>query len=436
MRLIVQKMTTGLKGRIVPPANKSISHRALLLGAIAAGTTVIENLLFAEDTMHTAAALQALGVNITGLEERGPVTVEGAGHDGLRQPSHPLYLGNSGTTMRLLAGILAACNFETELTGDDSLSSRPMDRIAIPLRLMGAHVEGRGERCLPPLKIRGARLKAIEYVMPIASAQVKSAILLAGLCAEGETEVIEPAPSRDHTERMLACFGAEVFTHGPAIRVRGGCSLQGQSVHVAADISSAAPILAAASIVPGSDVVAERAGVNPLRIGILDVLRTMGAASEVSAARLQSGEPVADVRMRCHPLRGTEIGGAMIPRLIDEIPVLCVVAAVAKGETVVRDAQELRVKESDRIAAIAEGLSLMGAAVRPTPDGLTVEGRAVLRGACVDSHGDHRIAMALAVAGLVAEGETIIEQAECIRTSYPGFARDLAALGANVREEE
>ena len=436
MRLIVQKMTTALKGRIVPPANKSISHRALMLGALAGGTTVIEGLLFAEDTLRTAAALQALGVKIMGLEERGPVTVEGAGHDGLRQPPQPLYLGNSGTTMRLLAGILAACKFETELTGDDSLSSRPMDRIAIPLRLMGAHVEGRGERCLPPLKIRGAKLKAIEYVMPIASAQVKSAILLAGLFADGETVVIEPAPSRDHTERMLACFGAEVFTHGPAIKVRGGCSLRGQRVRVPADISSAAPILAAASIVPGSDVVAERVGVNPLRIGILDVLRTMGAAPDVSAARLQSGEPVADVRMCCHPLHGTEIGGAMIPRLIDEIPVLCVVAAAAEGKTVVRDAQELRVKESDRIAAIAEGLSRMGAAAEATPDGLIIEGARTLKGAQVNSRGDHRIAMALAVAGLVAEGETIIEQAECIRTSYPDFARDLAALGAEVREEE
>lgn len=436
MRLIVESMKRGLTGSIVPPGDKSISHRALMLGAIASGATRIDGLLFAEDTLHTARALQALGVNIVGLEQGGSITVESLGEEGLRAPSGPLYMGNSGTGMRLLAGILAAQHFDVELTGDASLSNRPMDRIAIPLRLMGARVEGRGEGCLPPLKIRRGKLQPIHYALPVASAQVKSAILLAGLYADGETVVTEPAPSRDHTERMLAYFGAQVHSERKTIRIRGGAPLQGGHVIVPGDISAAAFWFVAASVVRGSDVLVEKVGVNPLRSGVIDALRSMGIAPAISAPHQHSGEPAANVRVQPRPLRGTQIGGAMIPRLIDEIPALCVAAAVAKGKTEVRDAQELRVKESDRIATMAECLALMGAAAQPTPDGLVIDGPRHLKGARVNCHGDHRVAMALAVAGLVAEGVTIIEGAECIRTSYPSFAADLRALGATVREDE
>lgn len=459
MNLVIRQGRTALKGEITPPGDKSISHRALMLGAIAVGTTDIEGLLRAEDTLRTAAALCAMGVTIEGLEENlqvrqamrsfarvagvdehrlakgRDVKVQGVGLRGLRQPGRPLDLGNSGTSMRLLAGILAGQPFEVELTGDESLSNRPMDRIAIPLRLMGAQVTGRGDRCLPPLRIRGGHLKPIEYDIPIASAQVKSAILLAGLYAEGETEITEPGPSRDHTERMLQFFGAEVVVRGPRVKVRGESELHGQRVQVPGDISSAAFFLGLAAMLPGSEIVARGTGINPRRAGLLEVLKQMGAEVTVSGARQQAGEPAADVTVRCRALNGVDIGGSIIPTLIDEVPLLCVVAAAARRTTRISDVAELRVKESDRIAAIAEGLSRMGVQVEVGPSSIGIRG-GHLHGAVVNSFGDHRIAMAFAVAGVVASGTTVVQGAECIATSYPRFVEDLRALGADVREEE
>ena len=459
MNLVVSQIRKSLKGEVTVPGDKSISHRALMLGAISSGTTEIEGLLRAEDTLNTAAALRAMGVSIEGLDEdmgirqamrsfaraagvdghkldRGrDVKVEGVGLRGLRQPGRPLDMGNSGTGMRLLAGILAGQHFEVELTGDESLSSRPMDRIAVPLKLMGAQVTGNGEKCLPPLRVRGGKLKAIEYELPAASAQVKSAILLAGLYADGETEILEPGPSRDHTERMLQFFGADVLVRGPRVRVRGEAELRGQRVPVPGDISAAAFFMALAAIAPDVEVLVRGTGINTKRAGMIEVLKEMGAHVTVSAARQQAGEPTADVGVRCGKLKGVDIGGAIVPRLIDEVPILCVAAAVARGRTEIRDVAELRVKESDRIATMAEGLSRMGAHIEVGPDSISIGG-GHLRGAEVNSHGDHRVAMALTVAGLVASGRTVVQGVECIATSYPRFAEGLRNLGADVREEE
>ncbi len=458
MNLVVREIRRGLKGEVTSPGDKSISHRALMLAAISTGVTSIEGLLRAQDTLHTAAALRAMGVSIEGLEQdvqirqamhsfakaagvdphrlvKGrDVTIQGLGLRGLRPPSRPLDLGNSGTGMRLLAGILAGQHFETELTGDESLSHRPMDRIAMPLRLMGAQVTGQGEQCLPPLRVRGGALRPIEYELHVASAQVKSAILLAALYADGETEILEPGPSRDHTERMLQFFGAEVAIRGPRVRVRGEAELRGQMVSVPGDISAAAFFLALAAAARGADVVARGTGINTRRAGVLEVLRQMGADVSISGARQQAGEPVADVRVRRKSLKGVPIGGAIIPTLIDEVPALCVVAAVARGRTEITDVAELRLKESDRIATIAEGLSRMGASVDVGPGSIGIDG-GHLYGAVVNSYGDHRIAMALAIAGLLAADTTVVQGAECIATSYPRFAEDLRALGADVREE-
>src|SRR6058998_575715 len=409
-----------LRGRVRVPGDKSISHRAALIGALARGDTVIHNFLRADDCLHTVGCLRALGV---GIEDEGSrLIVRGMGPR-WRAPMTPLNAGNSGTTMRLLAGILAGQPFQTELTGDASLRTRPMDRIVEPLSRMGARIVASGDGRFPPLRITGGSLRGITYTLPVASAQVKSAVLLAGLLAEGPTTVVEPTPTRDHTERMLAAFGAPIRRDGDRVSVTAA-ALRGHEVRVCGDISSAAFLLAAAAGMPGPELTIEHVGLNPTRRGFLYVLRALGAEVFVRQTGEDTGEPVGAVTVRGRRLRGVRIGGSLIPRVIDELPVLCVIATAAEGETVISDAAELRVKESDRIAVIARGLRALGGEVEERPDGLTVYGSR-LRGGRVGSAGDHRIAMAFAVAGLLAGGPVTVEGAESIAVSFPEFTRVL-----------
>ncbi len=419
----------SLRGAICVPGDKSISHRALLFGALAEGETSIAGFLASEDTRATAGCLRAMGVAI---DEGAVVRVTGVGLHGLRAPAETLWAGNSGTTTRLLMGILAGQPFTATITGDESLSRRPMDRVAIPLRLMGAEVEGQGPRCAPPITIRGGALTPLDYASPVASAQVKSAVLLAGLFAEGTTSVTEPQKSRDHTERMLRGFGVEVEEDGLTVRVHGGQALHGQSVQVPGDISSASFFLVAGAITPGAEITVRGVGVNPTRGGVLDVLRAMGADLTLANARLEGGEPVADLTVRHRRLIGTEIHGAVIPRLIDELPVLAVAAALADGVTVIADARELRVKESDRIATVSRLLRDMGAEVEEREDGMVIRGGQPLHGTVVDSHGDHRVAMSAAVAAIAAGVQVEIHGAETIATSFPTFTALLRELGATA----
>lgn len=401
-----------------------------MLGALATGETQIRGLLLGEDPRSTAACFRALGAQVSDLNT-DLVTVQGLGLGQLQEPSAVLDAGNSGTTLRLMMGILASHPGRFfSVTGDASLRSRPMGRVVTPLRQMGAQIWGRKDDTLAPLAIRGQQLKPIHYHSPIASAQVKSAVLLAGLMAEGDTTVTEPALSRDHSERMLRAFGATVTvdpqTHSAT--VTGPAQLYGQSVTVPGDISSAAFWLVAGAIVPDSDLRIENVGVNPTRTGLLDVLQQMGADITLENLREAAGEPVADLRVRSSSLHACTIEGDLIPRLIDEIPILAVAAAMAKGTTLIRDAQELRVKESDRLAAMASQLNLMGAQVSEHPDGLEITGGRPLQGATVDSFTDHRIAMSLAIASLVATGQTNILRAESAAISYPSFAATLQQL--------
>jgi 3-phosphoshikimate 1-carboxyvinyltransferase len=425
MRLTVKK-AQGLRGRVKVPGDKSISHRALLLGAIAEGTTRVRNFLPAADCLATLACVQALGVEV----ERGSETeliVQGRGLRGLMEPEDALDCARSGTTMRLLAGILAGQPFYSVLTGNEQLRRRPMGRIAEPLRQMGATVLGRDGGRLPPLTILGGNLHGIEYKLHVASAQVKSAILLAGLYADGLTVIHEPGPARDHTEQMLAAMGANIQYQISNIKLQSS-KLSSLDILVPGDVSSAAYFIAAACLVPGSEVIIEGIGVNPTRTGFLDALREMGADILVENRREVSGEPLAGVVVRAGGLRGIEVKGDRVPRMIDEFTLLAVVASQAEGETIVRDAAELRVKETDRIANTAVELRKLGAHIEERPDGFVVEGPTPLIGTQVNNHGDHRLAMSLAIAGLVAEGETIIEGAECIADSFPGFEEILAAL--------
>jgi len=429
-----------LDGALAVPGDKSISHRSMLLGALAAGRTEVTGYLEGEDCLATVAAVRALGVEVT---RKGPghYLVDGVGLDGLREPEDVVDCGNSGTLARLIVGLLAGQPFCTTLTGDASMRRRPMGRVADPLRQMGATVLGRGDGALLPLTVRGRRpLRAITHASPVASAQVKTAILLAGLWADGPVSVQEPAVSRDHTERMLGGFGARLdVADGPAgrtVTVQPGPTLRGQSLAVPGDISSAAFFLVAGAIVGGARVAVRSVGVNPTRTGILEALDAMGARIETRPAAGAAAEPVADLVVSGGALRGAELGGALIPRLIDEVPIVAVAAALAAGRTRIRDAKELRVKESDRIRAVATQLGRLGARVTEAPDGLTIEGGGRLTGAVVDSAGDHRMAMALVVAGLVAEGETVVEDTACIATSFPGFADAVNALaGAPCVEE-
>ena len=424
-----------LAGRVAVPGDKSISHRAALFGALARGRTEITGYLEGEDCLATLKAVRALGAEVT---RKGPghYFVDGAGLDGLTEPEDVVDCGNSGTSARLLVGVLAGQPFWTVLTGDESLRRRPMDRVAEPLRRMGATVVGRREGSRLPLAVRGARpLRALSYASPVASAQVKTALLLAGLWADGPVTVREPAPSRDHTERMLGGFGARLAVTPDGVTLTPGAPLAGQPVAVPGDISSAAFFLVAGALVSDGEVTVAHVGTNPTRTGVLEALAAMGATvrPEAVSGTGSAAEPAADLVVRGGALRGTEIGGTLIPRLIDEVPVLAVAAALAEGGTEIRDAAELRVKESDRIRAVAGELGKMGARVTERPDGLRIEGPTRLRGAVVTSGGDHRMAMALVIAGLLADGETVVEDTDCIATSFPGFltaVNDLAGFPA------
>ncbi|NES02259.1 MAG: 3-phosphoshikimate 1-carboxyvinyltransferase [Okeania sp. SIO2F4] len=430
--LIIQRPKSGLclKGNISIPGDKSISHRALMLGAIAQGQTNIQGLLLGEDPRSTARCFSLLGANISQLNT-DLVEVHGVGVGNLTEPSRVLDCGNSGTTMRLMLGILASHpeHFFT-VTGDSSLVQRPMSRVIQPLTQMGGQIWGRKGNSLAPLAIQGQKLRPIHYHSPIASAQVKSCILFAGLMTEGKTTVTEPALSRDHSERMLKAFGAEIQVDPEtnSVTVTGPAKLKGQDVVVPGDISSAAFWLVAAAIVPGSELVIENVGVNPTRTGILEVLEIMEANIIQENQRVVAGEPVADLRVRYSPLKACEISGSIIPRLIDEIPILAVAAMFAEGTTVIRDAAELRVKESDRLAVMATQLQKLGARVTELPDGLEITGGISITGTDVESDGDHRIAMSLAIAALNATGITNIHQAEAASISYPNFAKTLQQI--------
>jgi len=412
-----------LAGRIRVSGDKSISHRGALIGALALGDTVIHNFLHADDCLHTLACLQAMGVDVDDRGDR--VVVHGRGPR-WRAPSAVLDAGNSGTTMRLLTGILAAQPFGSEITGDASLRMRPMDRVIAPLAQMGADVVAEGGGRFPPLRISGAPLRGITYTLPVPSAQVKSAVLLAGLLAEGPTSIVELTQSRDHTERMLEWFGATITRESLVVHLAPG-PLSARAVVVPGDISSAAFLLAAAAALPGSELTVEDVGLNPTRTGVLDVLEAMGADLLMEQTAEAGGEPVGRVTVRGGPLRGIRIGGALIPRLIDELPVLCVAATAATGTTIITDAAELRVKESDRIGALTRGLRALGGEVQERPDGMEIYGSR-LRGGRVDAGGDHRMAMAFAIAGLLARGPVVVEGAEAITVSFPEFSQALQDL--------
>ncbi len=415
-----------LRGEISVPGDKSISHRAVMFGALAKGTTEVTHFLQGADCLSTIDCFRRMGIDIENTPSR--ILIHGKGLRGLSAPSSALDVGNSGTTLRLISGILSGQDFKVLLDGDASIRRRPMKRIMTPLSMMGAKIGSlKGNGCAP-LHIKGQALHAIHYQSPVASAQVKSCVLLAGLYADGTTRVTEPALSRNHTELMLHFFGAQVHSEGTTASIQPSPALEGRFIQVPGDISSAAYFIAAALLIPGSEVLIRNVGVNPTRDGILRVCQAMGADITRLNERSDSGEPTADLLVRHSSLRGTVIEGDLIPTLIDELPVIAVMAALAKGTTVIRDAAELKVKESDRIQVMTENLTRMGARVEATEDGMIIHGGSSLQGAIIDSHQDHRVAMSFAVAALAAEGETEIRDAECVSISYPGFYQDLASL--------
>lgn len=430
--LVITPPNSGLAvtGKISIPGDKSISHRSLMLGAISQGETTIEGLLVGEDPRSTAKCFRQMGAKISPLNSE-EVIVQGIGLGKLKEPKNVLDAGNSGTTIRLMIGLLASHSdrFFT-ITGDDSLRSRPMSRVVKPLKQMGARIWGRNNNSLAPLAIQGTTLKGIHYQSPVASAQVKSCVLLAGLMCEGKTTVTEPALSRDHSERMLRAFGAEldVDPETRSVTITGHPTLKGQKVVVPGDISSAAFWLVAGAIVPGSELLITNVGVNPTRIGVLEALEMMSADITRENERTVAGEPVADLRVKYSQLKACTIEGDIVPRLIDEIPILAVAAAFAEGKTTIKDAEELRVKESDRLTAMATELGKMGANITELPDGLEITGGATLKGAEVDSYTDHRIAMSLAIASLMAQGKTTIHRAEAASISYPTFVNTLKLI--------
>lgn len=431
--IFLAKPGSSLAGRIRVPGDKSISHRSIMLGSLAEGTTEVEGFLEGEDALATLQAFRDMGVVIEG-PHHGRVTIHGVGLHGLKAPAGPLYMGNSGTSMRLLSGLLAAQPFDTTLTGDASLSKRPMNRVAKPLREMGAVIET-GPEGRPPLTIKGGqRLTGMAYDMPMASAQVKSCLLLAGLYAAGSTSVTEPAPTRDHTERMLRGFGYPVSVEGSTVSVEAGHKLTATRIEVPADISSAAFFLVAASIAEGSELVLEHVGINPTRTGVIDILKLMGGDITLENQREVGGEPVADIRVRAAKLKGIDIPEDLVPLAIDEFPVLFVAAACAEGRTVLRGAEELRVKESDRIQVMADGLIALGVKAEPTPDGIVIEGGSI-GGGEVWAHGDHRIAMSFSVASLRASAPIRIHDCANVATSFPNFLALAAEVGINVAVE-
>jgi 3-phosphoshikimate 1-carboxyvinyltransferase len=424
----VVKAPYALYGKIGPPGDKSISHRAVILNGIAAGDSRVSHFAQSVDCLATVACMRSLGVQIEPFKGGGLV-IRGAGNRGLKEADDVLYAENSGTTMRLMAGLLAAQPFLSVITGDPSLRSRPMDRVIKPLRLMGAQIWGRSGDSRAPLVIKGGNLKGIRYTLPVASAQLKSALLLAGLYARGDTVIKEPTASRDHTERMLKAMGAGIEVSKGTITLSPGF-LKAVDITVPGDISSAAFWLVAGAVHRRADIRLTSVGINPTRSGIIDVLNDMGADITVSNERIVSGEPVADLRVQSRELSGIEIKGDLIPRVIDEIPLIALAASVARGKTVISDAGELRVKESDRIGNTVRELSKLCAEVQELPDGMIIQGGKKLRGATCDSSGDHRLAMMLGIAGLIAEGETEIDNAEAVNISYPRFWQDLKRLSA------
>ena len=409
------------KGEFSPTPDKSISHRAIIFSSLAKGRSLVENFLRAEDPISTVNAFRALGVDI--VDKDGNLIVNGNGIYGLREPHNVIDCGNSGTTIRMLSGVLSGNPFFSVLTGDESLRARPMARIITPLRQMGGDFMARDGDRYPPVAIRGKKLMPIQYEMPFASAQVKSAVLLAGLYAEGMTEVREPARSRDHTERILPAFGAEITVDGLCVRIKGGTELKGSEIYVPGDFSSAAFFVVGALLMEDSDITIRGVGINPTRTGLLDALKEMGAGIGIHNKRTLSGEPVADIHCKGggKTLRAIDITKEEIPALIDEFPILCVAATRAKGVTTIRGAEELRVKESDRIKSMAAELSKMGVELEEFKDGLSISGGSDLRGAVIESHGDHRIAMAMTIAGLIADGTTVINGVSSVNISFPGF---------------
>jgi 3-phosphoshikimate 1-carboxyvinyltransferase len=427
-------MSTLTSNRIKPfhktitvPGDKSISHRAIMFGSIAEGITTIDGFLPGADCLSTIACFEKLGVQVERTSATS-VRVVGKSIHGLRQPASILDVGNSGTTIRLMMGILAGTSFTSTLVGDSSIGKRPMDRVVNPLRQMGAVIDGKEDGRYTPLTIEGSSLQGITYQSPVSSAQVKSAILLAGLSASGTTTVLEPAISRDHTERMLGAFGVQVDRQSNEASIKGGQQLSATHVTVPGDISSAAFFLAAALMVPSSTITIENVGLNPTRTGIIDVFRAMGAEVTVDEQQESSGEPIGSITITSDGLKGIEIGGELIPRLIDEIPIIAVVATQAKGKTIIRDAAELKVKETNRISTTANELRKLGAQIEETEDGLIIEGPTPLQGGICDSHGDHRIGMAMAIAGLATEEAVVVNGADAIQVSFPGFYKLLQQL--------
>lgn len=423
------KRSAPLRGEITVPGDKSISHRAVMFGALAKGTTSITNFLKGADCLSTISCFEKMGIEIEQLPSE--ILIHGKGLHGLNAPETILDAGNSGTTTRLLSGILAGQAFCTTLTGDASIQKRPMTRIITPLSQMGGKIESLSDNGCAPLKITGHPLKPIHYLSPVSSAQVKSCVLLAGMYADGITKVTEPYLSRNHSELMLRSFGADVISEGTTAAITGNPVLEGQKVIVPGDISSAAYFIAAGLLIPGSEILIKDVGINPTRDGILKVCADMGADIQLLNKRKYGKEPVADILVKHSELKATVIEGALIPTLIDELPMLAVMAAFAQGTTVIRDAQELKVKESNRLDIIVQHLSAMGADIIPTEDGMEIHGGKPLKGAVLDSYMDHRIAMSFAVAGMAADGETEILNASCVDISYPEFYRDMAAISAS-----
>ncbi|UJF25665.1 3-phosphoshikimate 1-carboxyvinyltransferase [Planococcus sp. 107-1] len=426
MALTLTFSKPSLKGEIQVPGDKSISHRAIMFGSIAEGTTTVEGFLLGEDCLSTISCFRKMGVEIE-LDGKS-VSIKSGGEASWKEPAEVLDTGNSGTTTRLMLGLLASSSFHSVVAGDESIAKRPMKRIINPLREMGADIRGRQDGQFTPLAIQGTQLKAIEYTLPVASAQVKSAILLAALKAEGKTVVVEPMPTRDHTEIMLEHFGASINrTADGRIEIEGGQKLTAAHVEVPGDISSAAFMIGAALITEKSTVKLTNVGINPTRTGILDVIEQMGADFDVKELET-AGEPAADLTIRSSQLKGIEIGGDLIPRLIDEIPLIALIATQAEGRTVIKDAEELRVKETDRISAVVAELSKMGADITATKDGMIINGPSKLHGAHMKSYGDHRLGMMAAVAALIADGEVKIDDPDCIAVSFPNFVEEMNSL--------
>lgn len=423
------KLKTNIKhlnGSIRVPGDKSISHRSIIFGSLAEGETKVYDILRGEDVLSTMQVFRDLGVEIE--DKDGVITIQGVGMDGLKAPQNALDMGNSGTSIRLISGVLAGADFEVVMFGDDSLSKRPMDRVTLPLKKMGVSISGQTERDLPPLHLKGTKsLRPIQYELPIASAQVKSALIFAALQAQGQSVIIEKECTRNHTEDMLRQFGGDLSVDGKKITVQGPQKLSGQTVVVPGDISSAAFWLVAGLIVPNSRVVLKNVGINETRTGIIDVIRAMGGKLEITDM-----DPIAKsatLTVETSELNGIEIGGALIPRLIDELPIIALLATQAQGQTVIKDAEELKVKETDRIQVVADALNSMGATITPTADGMIIKGKSTLYGVKVNTFGDHRIGMMTAIAALlVADGEVELDRAEAINTSYPSFFDDLETL--------